>query len=98
MGSFYENSELNMSGALEVSWYDKPRLHTMVAKLSDEIGIRKPKVFVVPGDQAAAYGNTYSNSDTVIAVTEAMLSKVFPEQRAMLVKRELNRMKQFQEN
>lgn len=87
--------ESNMHLAKEVSWGEKPRLHTMVEKLSVEAGLTKPKIVVTPGDKPEAYG-MIDQIDTVIAVSEGMLKTAYPEQRIALVSREIERIQKLQ--
>ena len=95
MITFNEKNALKMSRAKEVSWGEKPRLHTMVEKLAAKAGIPKPRIYIIPDEtpNAFAIGDNFDN--TAIIVTEGFLRVLFLEQREVLLTRELARIKKL---
>jgi len=82
-----------MNLAKEVSWCEKPRLHTMVEKLATKAGVPKPSIYVVPGETPNAFAAHNNPDKASITVTEGLLTKLFPEQRKVLLTREFDRIK-----
>jgi heat shock protein HtpX len=89
MLNFNEKIALKMSRAKEVSWGEKPRLHTMVEKLAAKAGVPKPKIYIVPGETPNAFASGCNFDNAAIAVTDGLLRVLYPEQREVFLTREL---------
>jgi len=52
---FSDGLVLKMHGAREVAADEAPRLHELVQELSDNAGIPKPRLFLIPAEYANAF-------------------------------------------
>jgi heat shock protein HtpX len=90
-----EKIDLEDNLAKEVSWNEKPRLHTMIEKLAAKEEIPKPRIFIVPGVTPKAFASGCDFDNTAITVTEGFLRVLYPEQREVLLSQELASIKKL---
>jgi len=95
MLNLIEKNDLKMDRAKEVSWCEKPRLHTMVEKLAAKAGVPKPKIYIVSGKTPNVFASGCNFDNTAIAVTEGFLRVLYPEQREVSLTQELARIKKL---
>ncbi len=64
---------LKMAGARPVSPAEAPELHQIVAKLSAQAGIPKPKVYVIPTETPNAFATGRNPENAAVAVTAGLM-------------------------
>lgn len=71
---FSDSLVLKMSGAVEVSPTEAPRLHAMVEELAQRAGIPKPRVYRIADPHANAFATGRNPEKGVVAVTDGIVS------------------------
>ena len=95
MSNFNEKIDPEMSRTKEVSWNEKPRLHTMVEKLAAKAGVPKPRIYIVPSETPKAFATGCNFDNAAITVTEGFLRVLYPEQREGFLAQELASIKKL---
>ena len=82
VGSYWYSDKivLSMYQARELSEDEAPMLHRMVAELSANAGIPKPRVCVIPEDAPNAFATGRDPEHGVVAVTDGIMRILSPEE------------------
>ena len=67
---FSDKMALAMSRAQEVSYGDASELHSIIARLANQAGLPKPRVYVIPSQTPNAFATGRNPENAVVAVTE----------------------------
>jgi heat shock protein HtpX len=70
---FSDRIVLMMHGARELSEWEAPELHDIVARLAQRAGIPKPRVYLIPTETPNAFATGRSPNHAAVAVTEGIL-------------------------
>ena len=70
---FSDRIVLRMHHAREIAPSEAPELHTMLAELSQQAGIPKPRLYVIAEDQPNAFATGRNPQHGVVAITEAIV-------------------------
>jgi heat shock protein HtpX len=81
---------LRMYGARPVEGIDPYGLQDMVAKLADQIGIPKPKVYIIPTETPNAFATGRSPQHAAVAATEGILKLLTREEMEGVLAHELS--------
>ena len=76
VGSYFFSHKLIllMYRAKEVSKEENPELHEIIEEICKEANIPKPKIYIVPADQANAFATGPNPKRAVVAVTKGILN------------------------
>ena len=91
VGSYWYSDKivLSMYQARELSEDEAPMLHRMVAELSDNAGIPKPRVCVIPEDAPNAFATGRDPEHGVVAVTDGIMRILSPEELRGVIAHEI---------
>ncbi len=75
VGAYFHSDRivLAMHGAREVTPFEAPGLHRIVAELAQRAGIPKPRVYVIPQAQPNAFATGRNPEHSVVAVTAGLM-------------------------
>ena len=76
---FSDKMALSMSGAQPIRPQQAPRLHAMIARLSERADIPMPRVYVIPSGQPNAFATGRNPQNAAVAVTGGIL-RALPEE------------------
>lgn len=91
VGSYWYSDKivLSMYQARELSEDEAPMLHRMVAELSANAGIPKPRVCVIPEDAPNAFATGRDPEHGVVAVTDGIMRILSPEELRGVIAHEI---------
>ena len=91
VGSYWYSDKivLSMYQARELSEDEAPMLHRMVAELSANAGIPKPRVCVIPEDAPNAFATGRDPDHGVVAVTDGIMRILSPEELRGVIAHEI---------
>lgn len=91
VGSYWYSDKivLSMYRARELSEDEAPMLHRMVAELSANAGIPKPRVCVIPEDAPNAFATGRDPDHGVVAVTDGIMRILSPEELRGVIAHEI---------
>jgi heat shock protein HtpX len=90
---FSDKIVLMSLGAKVVDEREAPELHSMVAKLARSAGISKPKVAIIPSSVPNALATGRSVKNSIVAVTEGLLSTLNREELEAVLAHEVSHIK-----
>lgn len=70
---FSDRIVLAMQGARELSEWEAPELHDIVARLAQRAGIPKPRIYLIPTETPNAFATGRDPHHAAVAVTEGIL-------------------------
>ena len=97
VGSYWYSDKivLSMYQARELSEDEAPMLHRMVAELSANAGIPKPRVCVIPEDAPNAFATGRDPEHGVVAVTDGIMRILSPEELRGVIAHEIGHIANF---
>ena len=84
---------MKMTKSRPLSEEEAPNLHKMIANLSKEAGLPKPKVYVTPGDQPNAFATGRNPKNAAIALTEGIIKLLDKDELEGVIAHELSHIK-----
>lgn len=90
---FSDKMALAMSRAREVSYGDAPELHTIIARLANQAGLPKPRVYVIPSQTPNAFATGRNPAHSAVAVTQGLLGILSYEELEGVIAHELAHIK-----
>lgn len=90
---FSDKIVLAMYGAQEVEAKEAPTLHKIVEELSQNEGLPKPKVYIIPSNAPNAFATGRSPSAAAVAVTEGIMHLLSEKELKGVISHELAHIK-----
>lgn len=92
---FSDKIVLKMYKGREVTPQEAPELHEMVERLSRNADMPKPRVVVIPSDQANAFATGRNPKNGVVAVTNGIVRQLTPRELEGVIAHELAHIKNY---
>jgi len=90
---FSDKIVLSLYRARELKYEDAPDLHRIVESLSNQAGIPKPRVYLIPSQNPNAFATGRNPDHAVVAVTEGILRLLNTEELEGVLAHELSHVK-----
>ena len=84
---------MKMTKSRPLTEEEAPNLHKIIANLSKEAGLPKPKVYVTPGDQPNAFATGRNPKNAAIALTEGIIKLLDKDELEGVIAHELSHIK-----
>lgn len=95
LGSYWFSDKIVLSAykATPLSESQAPMLHSMVAELSAEAGVPKPRIFLVPDSSPNAFATGRNPEHAALAVTKGLMVTLAPEELRGVLAHEIGHIK-----
>lgn len=90
---FSDKMALAMSRAQEVSYGDAPELHSIIARLANQAGLPKPRVYIIPSQTPNAFATGRNPAHSAVAVTQGLLGILSHDELEGVIAHELAHIK-----